>query len=88
MVQKPPWNENEFKIVMNSYGLPIEEVMQRLQRCRPEEGRTRDAIEIVIEGTHRYHLGKENCGILSKMMIHMLDEKPRPIRCPKCGKEC
>jgi len=87
MVRAPDWNESEFKIVMNSYGLPIEEVMQRLQRCRPEVGRSRGAIEIVIEGIHIFHLGKENHGILSRMMIKMLKEKRHPIRCPKCGIE-
>ena len=84
MARLPDWNETEFKIVMNSYGLSIEEVMQKLRRCRLEVVRSRDAIEIVIEGIDRYHLGKENCGLLSKMMINILKEKRHPIRCPKC----
>ena len=87
MVRAPDWNESEFKIVMNSYGLLIKEVMQRLQRCSLGVGRSRDAIEIVIEGIHRFHMGKENHGILSRMMIKMLKEKRHPIGCPKCGIE-
>ena len=87
MAQELRWNESEFEIVMNSHGLPIEDVMQKLQRCRPEVARSRDAIEIVTEGIHRFHMGKENCGILSRMMINMLKEKQHPIRCPKCGIE-
>jgi len=87
MVRKPNWNESEFKIVMNSYGLSIEEVVQRLQKCRPEVGRKHGAIEIVIEGIHIFHLGEENHGILSQMMIDILKKKQHPIRCPKCGKK-
>lgn len=87
MVRELNWRKDEFEIVMNSYGLSIEEVIQRLQRCRPEVGRKRGAIEIIIEGIHIFHMEKENHGILSKMMIAILEKKQRPIRCPKCGVE-
>ena len=61
---------------MNGYGLAVEEVIQRLQRCRPEVGRKRGAIEIVTAGIHAYHPEKRNPGgILSKMMIDMLEKK-------------
>lgn len=76
MVRAPNWTEGEFEIVLNSYGLSIEEVMQKLRSCRPEVVRTPGAIGFVRAGIHAYHPEKRNPGeILSKMMIRILEEK-------------
>lgn len=78
MVRAPEWTEIEFKTVIYNPQLSDEELAQKL------ETRSTDAVAIVRDGIHRFHTGKENCGILSKMMINMLQKRQRPITCHKC----
>ena len=81
MVRAPNWTEDEFRILLNSPKLSDVELNQGPLRSRPL-----GAIGFVRAGIHAYHPEKRNSGgILSKMMIRILEEKRGHICCPKCG---
>ncbi len=52
MARKPAWSLDEFEVVLSDGDLPIDELQRRLPL------RSRDAIQIVRQGIHRYHQGK------------------------------
>ncbi|GAI45957.1 unnamed protein product, partial [marine sediment metagenome] len=76
--QAPDWTESEFEVLVNSYGLPDEELAHRLPQ------RSMGAIEVVKEGIHAFHLGND-ISMLSQMMRSYLDRRHGSVVCPKCG---
>ena len=78
MVRAPDWGENEFHILVASYGLSDEELRSRLAN------RSIGAIDVVREGVHAYHIGG-NSTMLSQMMRNYLGRNRSSLTCPKCG---
>jgi hypothetical protein len=78
MVRAPDWNEDEFRILVTSYGLSDDELRSRLPN------RSIGAIDIVREGVHAYHTGG-NITMLSQMMRTYLSRNRSKLTCPKCG---
>lgn len=79
MVRAPDWRIEEFEIVLENSHLSSEELAQLLPQ------RTRGAVEIIRQGIHSFHLGR-NVSMLSKMMLRRLEEKDQSLICPICGK--
>ena len=77
MVRAPDWNEDEFRILVTSYGLSDEELRLRLP------SRSIGAISVVREGVHTYHTGG-NTTMLSQMMLSYLSRNRSNLTCPKC----
>lgn len=82
MVRAPNWTEDEFRILLNSPKLSDVELNQG-----PLRSRSPGAIGFVRAGIYAYHPEKRNSGgILSKMMVHLLEDKDRlRTQCWKCG---
>lgn len=78
MTRPPDWSKSEFEILLNSYGLPDEELARKLPK------RTPGAIEVAQEGIHSFH-GGGNVSMLSQMMLRNLEEGRGSLTCPKCG---
>lgn len=72
------WTKEEFDILVQNNALSDESLSNRLPR------RTPDAIQVVRNGIHEFHLKGES-SLLSKMMKERLTVL-RPISiCPICG---
>lgn len=78
MVQAPDWSIEEFEILLNNNNVSGKELAQQLPQ------RTPDAIEVVRQALHSFHLGS-NVSMLSKMMLRRLEGDRRPLTCAICG---
>lgn len=79
MVRAPDWSIEQFETVLKNSHLSSEESSRLLPQ------RSRDAVEIIRQGIHSFHLGR-NVSMLSKMMLRRLEEKDQSLICPICGK--
>ena len=79
MSQEPNWTECEFTTLLYRPELDHESLAEIIPR-------TRGAIAVVREGVHTWHRERRNPGgILSKMMIRLLEDKNRlRTQCWKC----
>ena len=78
VAQERPWTECEFTALLYRPELDHESLAQII-------GRRPGAIGVVREGVHRFHMGKENHGILAQMMVRLLEDKNRlHTQCWKC----
>lgn len=75
MKRAPNWTIEEFNFLLNNPQLNSSELTEKLP------GRTEDAIQIVRNGIHSWHLGL-NISMLSKMMVSRLEKGE--FLCPIC----
>lgn len=73
MKREADWTKEEFEILLQNNSLPVESLSAQLP------SRTIDAIKIVRNGIHEFHL-KGDSSLLSKMMKERLT-----LICPVCG---
>lgn len=78
MVRAPRWTNDEFELLISSGSASPAALAQRLP------ARTVGAIEWVRAGVHCFHRGGD-VSMLSQMMIDRLNDRSRPVTCPKCG---
>lgn len=74
----PEWTENEFRVLVDSFGISDSELKSRLPN------RSVGAIGVVRSGIHSYHIGN-NTSMLSQMMLSYLSRNHAHVKCPKCG---
>jgi hypothetical protein len=79
MKRAPDWTLDEFETLLNSPSLSEENLRLKLPR------RTIDAIQIVRQGIHAYHTGKDY-SVLSKIMVNRLEKNAGEVVCPICSK--
>jgi hypothetical protein len=77
MKPAPVWTPEEFEILLRSPALSADDLHLKLPK------RTPDAIQIVRSGIHAFHTGK-NTSMLSRMMIHRLEDDTSSLVCPIC----
>ena len=78
MSRAPNWSPEEFETLLQNQQLSD----TQLSRLLPI--RTVHAIGWVRNGVHSYHEGG-NISMLSKMMIHRLEQGNGKIICPRCS---
>lgn len=78
MTRAPRWTEEEFEKILEKVNLDPQELTQILP------GRSAEAIKVVQNGIHSFHLGRDS-SMLSEMMKNRLAESIRPVKCPVCG---
>ena len=72
------WTSQELEKVLAGGDMNVGELARSLP------GRSVGAIEVVQQGIHSYHLGRD-ASMLSQMMLDRLADNGRPVRCPVCG---
>jgi hypothetical protein len=77
-MQAPKWTGEEFEKVLMSGSMDASELAELLP------GRSVGAIEVVRQGIHSYHLGRDST-MLSEMMLERLADRRRPAICPICA---
>jgi sulfur relay (sulfurtransferase) DsrC/TusE family protein len=77
MKRAPNWTENESEILLQSPTISDANLHLKLPK------RTVDAIQVVRQGIHAYHTGK-NYSMLSKMMVNRLENEKSNLICPIC----
>lgn len=77
MSKTPEWSKVEFDILLHNSQISDAELTQLLPR------RTVGAIGWVRNGIHSFHRGG-NISMLSKMMIHHLEQGKDQLVCPRC----
>lgn len=84
MARAREWTECEFTTLLYRPELSHEVLAEILAEVREE--RSAGAVGVVREGVHVWHLEKRNPGgILSKMMVRLLEDKNRlRTQCWKC----
>jgi hypothetical protein len=80
MKRKPDWTKEEFEILLANMDLPDDRLASKLP------GRSVQAIRIVRNGLHSYHMEKD-ISMLSQMMVDRLKNGVKLVRCPRCGED-
>jgi hypothetical protein len=80
MTRAPDWSEAEFSLLLTHPELHAAEIAEVLP------GRSADAVEIVRQGIHQFHLDR-NCSMLSQTMRNALYGVADEVVCPICGKK-
>ena len=80
MTRAPQWDINEFKTLLDHSHFKNDEFKEILPK------RTIGSIIVVRSGLHSYHKGG-NISMLSKMMIHVLQDKKKEVICPICNEK-
>jgi hypothetical protein len=76
--REPKWTAQEFETLLQGGHRAVEELAMDLS------GRTVEAIDLLQQGIHNYHVGR-GTAILSEMMLRRLGDRSRPVICPVCG---
>jgi hypothetical protein len=78
MPRAPDWTAQEFETLLRIGHRASGEVARVLR------SHTGGVIEVVQQGIHSYHLGR-NTSMLSEMMLRRLGDRSRLVNCPVCG---
>lgn len=78
MAQPPPWSQEEFDVLLASYGWTVAQTAQRLPQRSP------GAIAMVQELVHAFH-ARGDAALLSRLMRARLQQPRAPLTCPHCG---
>jgi hypothetical protein len=77
-MRAPEWTSQEFEKVLTSCSMDVNELARSLP------GRSVGAIEVVRQGIHSYHLGRDST-MLSETMLDRLADSGHQANCPICG---
>jgi len=77
MTKKSDWTREEFEILVINPAHNSETLATLLL------GRSADSIELIRNGLHAFHTGK-NTSMLSKLMLARLEASENAIICPIC----
>ena len=75
----PEWSLDEFKVLIAGGGKAPPKIAMLLPN------RTTEAISVVQQGIHAFHLGRDH-SMLSKVMVDYLEAERGVLACPVCGR--
>jgi hypothetical protein len=77
--QAPPWTIEEFRMLLDGYGVSDGELAGRMPR------RNEGGIAMVRSLVHGWHLGQDKHGWISQECLGYLESHSSELTCPYCS---